>query len=55
MVIKIISFVASLVIRGLVLGLVGFMGVLGFIMLAPFPSFWRELTERGSGYASKKA
>lgn len=50
---RVITFLASNLIRGLVLGVVGVMGILGFIMLAPFPSFWRELSERGSGYAKK--
>lgn len=48
---KVISYLVSFLIRVIVLGLVGVFGVLGFIMLAPFPSFWRELTARGSGYA----
>lgn len=50
---KVISFLAVLLIRGLILGVVGIMGALGFLMLCPFPSFWRELSTRGSGYAEK--
>lgn len=50
---RVITFLASNLIRGLVLGVVGVMGILGFLMLCPFPSFWRELSEKGSGYAKK--
>lgn len=48
---KVIIFLASNLIRVLILGLVGVMGVLGFLMLCPFPSFWRELTSQDRGYA----
>ncbi|EHQ2770441.1 hypothetical protein ABTS79_003058 [Salmonella enterica subsp. enterica] len=50
---KAISYLAALLIRGLVLGVVGVMGVLGFLMLCPFPSFWRELSAKGAGYETK--
>lgn len=50
---KIITFLASNLIRGLILSLVGVMGILGFIMLCPFPSFWRELSAKGVGYEEK--
>lgn len=46
-----VSFLASLLIRGLILGTVGIMGVLGFLILCPFPSFWRDLLTRDKGYA----
>ncbi|EJN5909427.1 hypothetical protein ABE356_000219 [Escherichia coli] len=52
---RMISFLALSFLRVLMLGLIGLMGALGFLMLCPFPSFWRELTERGSGYAKDKA
>lgn len=48
---RVITFLASNLIRGLILGLVGVMGVLGFIMLCPFPAFWRELLSQDRGYA----
>ena len=48
---KVVSFLALSFLRVLVLGLIGLMGALGFLMLCPFPSFWRELTAQGSGYA----
>ena len=49
---SVITFLAGNLIRGLVLGLVGVMGVLGFLMLCPFPSFWKEILSKGKGYAS---
>ncbi|ECC3449549.1 hypothetical protein AH547_09810 [Salmonella enterica subsp. enterica] len=51
--IRSLSRLVSLSVSGLVLGVVGVMGILGFIMLAPFPSFWRELTAKGAGYETK--
>lgn len=50
---RLIIFLASFFIRGLILGMVGVMGVLGFLMLCPFPSFWRELSAKGVGYETK--
>ncbi|EOG8337656.1 hypothetical protein ACLIX5_004454 [Salmonella enterica subsp. enterica serovar Bredeney] len=50
---KIIAFLASNLIRAVILTLVGVMGVLGFIMLCPFPAFWRELFAKGEGYAQE--
>lgn len=50
---KIPGLLAMMLARGLILGVVGVMGILGFIMLCPFPSFWRELSERGKGYAKE--
>lgn len=41
-------------IRALVLIIVGIFGILGLIICAPFPSFWRDVTERGSGYAKEE-
>lgn len=48
-----IENLALLPFRVLMLCMVGVMGLLGLIMLAPFPSFWREMVERGSGYAKE--
>lgn len=50
---RVITFLASLFFRGLILGVVGVMGALGFLMLCPFPSFWRELSAKGAGYETK--
>lgn len=50
---KIFAFLASNLIRALILGLVGVMGVLGFLMLCPFPAFWRELFSEDRGYETK--
>ncbi|EDR9150305.1 hypothetical protein BSY48_004413 [Salmonella enterica subsp. enterica serovar Agbeni] len=52
---KVITYLAANLIRAVILTLVGIMGILGFIMLCPFPAFWRELLEKGEGYAEDKA
>lgn len=50
-----IESLALLPFRVLMLCMVGLLGLLGFIMLAPFPSFWRELVHREDrGYAKEK-
>lgn len=52
---KLVSFLALMLVRALIFSLVGIIGAAGFIMLCPFPSFWRELRSQDRGYAQDKA
>lgn len=45
---NVISFIALMIVRAIFLSLTVVIAGLGFIICAPFPSFWRELFTRGS-------
>ncbi|EDD0902674.1 hypothetical protein GAV44_23270 [Salmonella enterica subsp. enterica serovar Newport] len=49
--VKVISVAALAILQLLIIAFMVVMGIIGFIMLAPFPGFWKEiLSEDGSGY-----
>lgn len=42
------SFILLNLLRALIFSVVGIMGIIGFLLCALFPSFWKELGSRGN-------